>query len=263
MWPWSQQFFSRPERPPAAKSKPADGLVIRHPERIAELLDTLRSRHVLLSAAVPGHKTLYHTMVLEVTLGKQEFLLDELHPREGHALLLREHRLHLKCRLNGADIRFGAALTKAGSKDDVAYYQMCLPEEIDYHQRRRYHRVTLVSDQVVFRGHWDPANRHRLNGYVQDLSLGGIRVIAKGIYAVQAQQTLALCSLILPGEEVLTCGMEVLTVTVNPVREVTIFGGRLLNLDSMGQRRLSRFIRECERRDRQHLSDLRQNAHTR
>ncbi|CAK0776189.1 flagellar brake protein [Gammaproteobacteria bacterium] len=253
MWHWARRLFPPSSQPPAVPSKSADGLVIRRPERIAALLDTLRSRRVLLSAAIPGHKSLHHTLVLEVTLGKNEFLLDELHPHEGHGLLLREKTLQLKCRLSGADIKFLATLTEAASEDGVAYYRMRLPEEVYYHQRRRYHRVTLASNQVSFRGHWDPANRHRLDGYVQDLSLGGIRVITRGIYAIQAQQILPVCSLTLPDDEVLTCGIEVLTVTVNPVREVTLFGGNLINLDNMSQRRLSRFIRECERRDKQQL----------
>jgi len=76
-------------------------------------------------------------------------------------------------------------------------------------------------------------------------------VIVKGIYAIQPEQVLPVCSLILPDNEVLPCGIEVLTITFNPVREVSLFGGNLINLDKMGHRRLSRFIRECERRDKQ------------
>lgn len=195
----------------------------------------------------PSHPC--NTAILEVSESEGYLLLDELTPRRGHQQLLEQGRLHLLGHLNGVELSFATELIETDEKEGIAIYKTTLPEKLFYLQRRMDHRVATSGQRIPFRARRGRELEVLIEGYLLDLSQSGIGVILNEDQFLRKGETLANCSIRLPGEEDQPAdfAMEIRFYSQGQQSRRGRLGGRFKGLDRETQRRIRQFLNKLER----------------
>ncbi|OQX48849.1 MAG: hypothetical protein B0D87_03525, partial [Candidatus Sedimenticola endophacoides] len=217
--------------------------------RISALLDQAAKSHTLMSASLKGLDHPCNTAILEVSESEGYLLLDELTPRRGHQQLLEQGRLHLLGRLNGVELSFATELIETDEKEGIAIYKTTLPEKLFYLQRRMDHRVATSGQRIPFRARRGRELEVLIEGYLLDLSQSGIGVILNEDQFLRKGETLANCSIRLPGEEEQPANfaMEIRFYSQGQQSRRGRLGGRFKGLDRETLRRIRQFLNKLER----------------
>ncbi len=221
---------------------------ITHPAQIAGLLRRVHEERALLTISLPGSNDQFKSVVLEVDLAKNFVLLDELHPHDGHGRLLAVKKFHAHTRLKGVDISFGGILEGATQENGMALYQVALPTQILYRQRRSSFRVRVGAGLIV------PVtlsnqNLLQLQGELCDISTGGIglRLKLDPTQAIDNGSIFPDCNIQLPSNEHVHSGLELRFISPADARNMVRFGGRFLGLESSNQKLIEHFVASLER----------------
>jgi len=80
--------------------------VISSMPRIAAVLRPLLQKHSLVTATLGDSRQYFNTVLLEVDTDNQFLLLDELHPSDGHRLVVANKTINLYTQLDGVNVNF-------------------------------------------------------------------------------------------------------------------------------------------------------------
>lgn len=221
-----------------------DSEQITDPARVAGLLERLAKQHTLLTVEIPGHQEHFSSCIVNVD--RPYVLLDELLPSSGHQLLLAERKLQVTGKLDGIDIRFITTLESVDTHDDVITYQMNLPGQLEYRQRRLDYRAHIPLANTL-RVMIDNGGEKVVEGALHDLSHGGAGMIFPDGDPVVEPGLLHECAIELPDDVWLYCAVELRYAKNIPSRDRQLIGARFADLSPVQARLVGHCISELER----------------
>jgi len=216
-------------------------------KQITSLLMHAYKKHVLFNASFPGHNAQFSTALLGIYDEHGFVVLDELTPRIGHRLFLKEKKINLSGRLEGVEMQFSTHLNEAREKGGIAFYKIRMPESVYYRQRRHDFRIASTGANISFHGLRGKGVNQMLKGYVSDISRSGVGVMLEDDVTLDQGEVLSSCIISMPGEGEVTFSMEVRFCFNNNRAQVTRIGGRYLEIDNASLRKIAYYISELER----------------
>ena len=234
------------DQPEAVSSMHEDNELITLPVQIAGVLKRLQEAHVLLRITIPGENQAYLSAMLEVHPVDGYLLLDELNPPEGNAALQRVRRIGVSAQLQGVDISFATDLLDTGSKAQIDFYRLAMPQAMRYQQRRTSYRARINLARMI------PVLLTRedgvtLEGQLYDISIGGIGTRHKPGKANEIQQggVWDECIIQLDGKQEIRSALEVCFVGEDS-RQMRL-GGKFLELTRPQIKIIENFVAALER----------------
>ncbi len=210
------------------------------------------AKRALLTIFINGREEPYSSAVIGVN--DDSFILDELNPEAGNNLLKENPVIQLKAQLDGISIKCHAKIDGVGMDNNINFYKLTIPDEIDYRQRRQAVRIRLGSARPL------PVTLNSINGEsfkgdIDDISIGGIRVrFRQNLSADLSNGQYLNCSFLLPpdNEETFNCGLMIRVIKHDKDQFGSSFlGGEFMDMPITLDRQLRRSIMSLQRTSRQ------------
>jgi c-di-GMP-binding flagellar brake protein YcgR len=209
--------------------------------RVLEGLLTARSLITIIIG--DQNRERYSSAVLAVYPDEQQFVMDEITPKKGHALLIEAKTLKAYALLKGVKVHFSVELRKADSKDGIYYYVFSYPEYIYYEQQRTHYRVHVpASRQKAVR-------LSKAQGRLIDLSVGGIGALFPIDSGLNEGDTISDVEVQLPDGNTLYCDLEICHIVPLEAQKKARIGARFINIPRDQKRRLQRCVTSLEREE--------------
>lgn len=223
--------------------------------RISALLRNAMERHVIITATLPGSKHFFNTAFLSTDHEKGMLVIDELNPKAGHGLFIEAGKITLHIMLDGVEMNFTVSLTKTGSENNIAFYELEFPGSIRYLQRRNSFRVPVSAankiDVEIF-----TAENKTFTGELSDISAEGMRVrfSNKKNSALEDITEETQCLIKLPDKRQINCAFTI-RHSINDKESNSLYiGGHFENIDKIQRRAIERFVSELQRLNRKKMT---------
>ncbi len=190
----------------------------------------------------------FSSIILKVETGEHYLLLDELHPKSGHALLTKDTDIVIRGRVSGAKFSFECPVIEIGGQSGVAFYRVPLPTIVRYQQRRVDYRVDLgVSRHISV--YFSEVDGRIVHGDIADLSCSGLRARVKPatLSLLMRGMRLPACTLRLPENVTVSSEAEICHVESHGPTTTASIGARFLDLGTKEERQITRFMKKVER----------------
>ncbi len=214
-------------------------------DEIAGVFRTLRDQRAELSLRFEDHGERHTARVLDVDGGR--FLLDDIKPRSGLALLNRAVPFSFTARSGGLSaFADGLAVEDIATDRGVPYFLVPLPSRLLTHQRRAVERFRLPLDIAKRKGAAIVLHHgeQKLQGRIVDISAGGCRAEFDGLMVppLAVDETMERCIMRIPHllEIEARCAVRHRTALANPPRVVC--GLEFLRMSVSDRRRLELLI---------------------
>lgn len=232
---------------------------ITNTAQIVGILKKIQERRAMLNIniaeirsgpGIPVSEKHYASALLEVKSDSSRgyIIIDELTPKEGHELLLKTGKLKVRLQLDGVKISFTTTLESSDSNAGIAFYTLAIPQEMDYLQQRRNHRIrpSLAKPLTARLTH---ADETVFTAAIYDISAGGLSIKLKSdLLATTLKPTdILTCAFTLPPKEEIICKLEVRSIHATHQQNFIRIGVRYSNLSSTLQKLLQRYISTLER----------------
>lgn len=225
------------------------------PERITvrgmiiDLFQRAQEHKAIVFVTVPGSKTRYLSLILDVDAANGFLLLDELNPATGHEQLLAAGRFQARFTVNGVEISFAGVIDDVSRRDDINLYKVAMPSVVFYHQRRAFFRahVSLAHTVPVSFTREDVAEE--VNGRLHDISVGGVgaRIHNALAHPLTRGEIVPNCIIELPAGTVISSSVEIRYAGKRGAATLIQLGGKFVDLDRQQQKIIERFVTELER----------------
>ena len=226
-------------------SRPSREL-ITDPVRVYRMLQSLLERRVLLSAKLEGDENWYTTALLDLNPTAGIMALDELAPRQGHERVRTGTRLRVMGVLGGVPTRFTGEVVDVGVQNDIAFYRVAMPREVEYLQRRAFFRA-YVPRSMELRVEMGMEDGLPVTGRLLDLSLGGFGMQLGQDSPLAPLDVVAVRALDLPDGQRISCSAEMRYTQQEYGQKLIRAGARFIDLDKGIERSLLRAIYCLER----------------
>jgi len=220
--------------------------------RIRAFFQRMLDKRALLTVFINDHEEPYSSAIIAIE--DSRFIIDELKPETGNKLLKDNPAIELKAQLDGISIKCHAKIDKFGQDNNIAFYQLAVPDEIDYHQRRQAVRVRLSAAHplpVTFKA----SNGEIFDGVIDDISTGGIRSRFKKSLSKSLENGQHInCSFLLPPENKQTLNCDLIVRVIKHDKDqfgASFLGGEFINMPKPLERQLQRSIMSLQRASRQ------------
>jgi len=240
--------------PPPPESG-SDRYLLRDPQRVRALLQTLIDRRCMVTISCSGDREAA-TGVVSALLGLDGDSLWADAPRDAARLRqwLQCPRLAFETRLDSVDVRFGAGPPQAGSRDGQPALRVPLPRQVLHLQRRELMRREPPPGALRCLVPPPAAEAAPVEATIRDIGGGGLAVLVpEAAIPLQVGDVLHGCRIELPGMEALQVDLQVCHLREVSRRGVATqqAGCRFVDLPDAAQGRLFRYLMQL---DREHLA---------
>ncbi len=223
------------------------------PEQVHRLLHTLKTQRVPVAVRFHGQADAYNTIVLDTSAEKKLFLLDELTPSSGNALLRQGGEFLIEAHVLGAEFSL-RHLREAGTQKhrDAVLSKIAYPEEVHYTQRRGAFRVEVPAGVRASIRLFGSYRERPIKGRLLDLSGTGCKVRASGsiVPEVRSGEPFERCEIEVPGHPVTGISAEVRFVEPESSIASTTFGLQFRQVSSQEERDIFRLVQNLQRQAR-------------
>ena len=175
--------------------------------RIFDLLSRLAANRLFINVLLPESNVHDASTVLDVN--DQHLLVDELNPEQGHEQIEIGTKVLVQARLDGAMLVFRTPVIGIGEHDGIAMYQLDMPRQLRYMQRRKSYRILIerVMDLPVML----EMTGEKLNGLLHDISAHGLSLWLPPGFVPEFERSTHIphCRVLMPNNEGLDCAIEV------------------------------------------------------
>ncbi len=225
----------------------------RLPEQIYRVLHQLKTQRIAVRIRFTGDQEPYSSIVLDASLDKKRFLLDELIPKAGNRALHNGNEFLLEAHLNGAEISL-RHLKIAGTQmhGDVVLSKVDFPECIHYAQRRSAFRVEVPPSTRAVVRLYGVDRDHPVKGRLLDLSGTGCRVRVSGTVSppIRGGEPFGRCEIDVPGQALLTITANVRFVEPGQSIASVTFGMQFSNASPKEDRHIFKLVQSLQRLSR-------------
>ena len=225
--------------------------VVTYKPYMAGLLKRLQSVRSLVSITIDNEKIVHNTIIIEVDSQRQCLYLDELNSDDAHKSIRKGSTIHFNARMQGVQIGFQTSVMSIETSDHIAMYQLAFPENMIYVQRRRHYRAAVNDEYYLGVSLPIPLKKHII-GSVVDISAGGFctRLALAETNNIQEQQAIYDATLTLPGQNTITCDIEVRSIRRYPEHGYSLVGGEFIDIDAHKQTHVERVVAMLDRNQR-------------
>ncbi|WP_200179997.1 flagellar brake protein [Ectothiorhodospira mobilis] len=220
------------------------------PDTILIRLRELEARQTSLHVRLDSEPEFFSTRLLRLDPGHGWLFLEELTPYQGHLRVAPGRIMQIYTTIDGRPLHFQSPVLHTGEHDDAAFYVVAIPETMDEAQKRLHFRTHMAGRSPVELTVQD-RDGSEYPGYLDDLSLGGLRALLPGEPPVGRGDLLQVKDLALPGEPPITCGLQVRFARQDAHRGGMLLGGRFFDLEEAEAQRLLRVLLRLEREHHQ------------
>ncbi len=220
--------------------------------RIHAFFQRMLEKRTLLTVFINGREKPYSSAIIKV--GGDSFIIDELKPDTGNKLLDKNSVIHIKAQLDGISIDCHARIDAFGEENDITFYQLAIPTEIEYRQRRQAVRIRLSAAYplpVTF----SAPNEENFEGVINDISTGGIRArFNKSLSKTLKNGQHLSCSFLLPPDNKQTLNSELIIRVIKHDKDqfgASLLGAEFIDMPTALERQLQRSIMSLQRASRQ------------
>jgi len=228
-------------------SKKTSKFMVTKKKEIIALLNQAHKKKAFLSVQIGNQNQFYTTALIGIYPDNGLVVLDELSPTAGHKLFLQEKKAKVTGRVNGVELRFETRLIGVGSKSNIAFYKVAIPEAMYFCQQRQSYRVSLKGANVPFFSAGD-GHTPSMRGYLLNLSAGGVGVILDQKVSLSRGDTLKICAITLPEKGDIKFTLQIDAVRDNARGGGMNFGGHFCKLSKAEQSKLQKYIAEAQRK---------------
>jgi c-di-GMP-binding flagellar brake protein YcgR len=218
-------------------------------EGILRVLEDLVARHALVTVHLAGDPRSYSSSLLRVEPSQGMLLMDELNPREGHALLMEQQRFRVEARMLGTRISFAGALAGADTSGPIAVYRVRLPARVRLQQRRAAFRAEAGPTTRI------PVHLESLEGssaaaILRDISVGGLgaEVLRRPLEPFEAGQRLPHCAIQPPDLEPIHAEVELRYIGRSRASRNLRVGARFIDPSPATRRAIRALVAQLDRR---------------
>ncbi len=236
---WLTRYRQRPALQSASTISDLDP-ALRHV--YLALFDVQRS-HALIDVAVEGSAARFQSIILGVDPKRGTVTIDELFPRDFYGL--PGQPLEVTVRIdNGRKLSFNTHIVERREQGDDLTFELALPQQLDYNQRRAALRLRFTDDFTVSSEFVTPSLA-RCRARVRDLSATGIRLQLPGDIKLTEGDALNDLNFEFAGRS-FQCSANVRNVRAS-AEGATELGAAFVNLSKSDQRSLARVIMQLQR----------------
>lgn len=145
---------------------------------IDKILKNLTADRTLLTITFHDSSETYSSILLSVDKEKNHIILDEISPAEGHFLAINNVPFTISTREHGVFLSFQSKVLRHVDEDNLSYYYLPYPQDVNYTQRRKAYRVPLDKNNGLRADIFLP-NHPRISAEVIDISVSGLRLMVK------------------------------------------------------------------------------------
>jgi c-di-GMP-binding flagellar brake protein YcgR len=210
--------------------------LVHSPEIVLALLYRLYSARAPLSLSFHRDPGSYPSAIIDINESQRLLLLDELADASAHRRVHLGMNFKVEASLGGVLIRF-AAKDASMFKDAQGrgLYQIALPRQLLYHQKRSHYRVPLSGSVLAVSARLIRSHRS-ISGIMIDLSQGGVGILIREAAKIRLGDRLDKVRLELAGQTLEILEMEVCALQRFPQKGFLRLGCRFLELSqAMGE----------------------------
>lgn len=224
---------------------------VTSPAYMASILKRLHSERILVSVRVGKGSSVYNSIILAVDPSHEQFTLDELNPREGHAKLHGGSPVHIDARLKGIRVMFSSEIALIEEAGNIAMYHLPLPASMIYRQRRRHHRAHIDQKQHMQISLPLPL-KHFIRGELVDISASGVcsRIKYSDSPCLEQEQAILAATIDLPDQNHITCDLEVRSIRHFPDQGYSLVGSEFIGISPSTQSHVARLVAMLDRHHR-------------
>lgn len=233
-------------------------------DAIVEILSRIHSNGcpVFITDAATGHSFIGH--LLNVDDGRRAFTIGQVIPEGSLSVAGSGGALQLLAAEEDADFSFESARVRVGEQSD-GWCELEFPSRIYRMRRRREYRGPGFGLAEVYLHRKDAPKSEARKVRLRDISDGGIGIFLAEPPASGLEPGVVFddCLLLLNGNPVAACAIEIRHVREESEPSGTIAGGRFLDLDAVSKKRISMLVTtvQCEEMKRSRGSaSARKNA---
>lgn len=218
---------------------------------MASILKRLCRERAMVSVRIGKDATTYNSIILEIDPVHTQFTLDELNPYSGHKKLRNGSQLHLDARLKGVRVMFSTDVGAIDESNNIALYQLPLPDKMIYRQRRRHHRARIDQKQHMPISMPLPL-KHHIQGELVDISASGLcsRIKYTDSSRLEEEQAIHAAMIVLPDRNHITCDLEVRSIRHFPEQGYSLVGSEFIDIPLATQSHLARVVAMLDRHQR-------------
>ncbi|MCS5708634.1 flagellar brake protein [Candidatus Berkiella cookevillensis] len=175
MWERIKHFWGHaPQKKQEEKPTPH----LNHSIYIEKILQNLINSRSMLSIHFPGSAETFVSMLLEIHPNQEYIILDEITPIEGHHLAIQGSPFTVASKEQGVFLSFGTRIIQHADQNELSFYYLPYPKDVNYKQRRQAYRVPVLHDNSLRADLYLP-NQPRISAKVADISVSGVRLTVK------------------------------------------------------------------------------------
>lgn len=222
---------------------------------MAGLLKRLQSARALVSITIEKNKFVYNTIIIDVDSNENWLYLDELNSEAAHKSIRKGSTIQFNARVKGVEINFQTKVLAIESSNNIAMYRLALPEKMLYTQRRRHYRAAVNDEHHLGISIPVPLKQH-ITGSIVDISAGGFcsRLVLSETNVIQEQQAIFDATISLPGQNTITCDIEVRNIRHYPEQGYSLVGGEFIEIEPNQQTHVERIVAMLDRNQRRSAS---------
>ena len=228
--------------------------LITDPLYMASLLRRLQNARALVTIRINKDPAPYNTMVIDVSVPDRIFFLDELSSSAGHKKIKKGTVLHFDGRLEGVRIQFSVKVKSVDKDERLALYRLPLPETMHYWQRRRHYRAKVHTASLAMS--IPIPLQQSVTGKIIDISASGVctRLNYADSSFLQAEQAIYDATISLPGQNQISCDIEVRSVRHFPEHGYSLIGSEFIDIPPQQQSHVERIVAMLDRNQRRAVS---------
>jgi c-di-GMP-binding flagellar brake protein YcgR len=221
--------------------------IVSDPARIASMMERLFRGRTSLTITLPGSNIRSKSIILDLNPKMGRFLINKFQSASAHQILLEQKRFYAYSQVDGIEIRFSSSLINVLSEGDDLYYLISIPDKIDYHQRRSFHRVCL--NHMVIPVLLKLDDKTTLEGQMDDISAGGVSLLftADLPSSLQIGALVRQCMFKIPDGEEVKCELRVCFINDGQETSLPKIGAQFVNIDKSLLKTIHHFVMSLER----------------
>ena len=215
--------------------------------RIVSMMERLFRGRTSLTITLPGSDIRSKSTILDLNPKTGRFLINKFQTASAHQKFLGLKKFYAYSQLDGIEIRFSSSLINVLSEGDDMYYLISIPDKIDYHQRRSFHRVSL--NHIVVPVVLKVDNKTTLEGQLDDISAGGLSILFPANLSASPQNgtQISQCVFQIPEGDLVTCQLRICFINDGQDTSLPKIGAQFINMDKTLQKTIQQFVMYLER----------------
>lgn len=145
---------------------------------IDKILQSLVESRAMLTIHFQDTLDTYASMILDIDKNKQYIILDEIAPAEGHYKAIQGVPFTVSSREHGIFISFKTSLKRHVDDQNLSFYYLTYPTDINYKQRRKAYRVPAWQENNIRADIYLP-DQPRIAARIADISVSGARLLIR------------------------------------------------------------------------------------